>query len=66
MEDNGKKLNISCGWGGLITLVLVIAKLTGYAEISWEVCFTPLVIGFIAMVILAIVAVVGIIIVNRY
>lgn len=66
MEDNDKKLNLSCGWGGLITLVLVIAKVMGYVNISWELCLAPFVIGLVATTILAIVAIIGIVIVNRY
>lgn len=64
--NNEKQLNISCGWGGLISLILVIAKMTGIINISWQLCFAPLAMSLVAMVILAIIAVVGIIIVNRY
>ena len=66
MGDNDKKFNFSCGWGGLITLVLVIAKVMGYVNISWEICFAPFVISLVTTTILAIVAIIGIVLVNRY
>jgi hypothetical protein len=53
-------MNINLGFTSLLTLIFVIAKITGHLNWSWLWVFSPLWIGFaIAFILLLIVCIVG-------
>jgi hypothetical protein len=60
--SDGCSLNIGGGFFGLLTIVLIVLKLTGHISISWWWVFAPLIAGvLIWIVILAIIVVLMII-----
>lgn len=53
--------NNGIGFLGLLTIVFVIAKITGYITWSWWLVFSPMIIGFaLILIILAIILIIAI------
>lgn len=60
MSDSSSSSSSSAGIGflGLLTIVLVILKAMGYLNVSWLVCFLPIIIGWGIILLILLVALV--------
>jgi len=69
MNDSTTKnvnVNKGCPVLALITIVLIIAKVWGDADISWLFCFAPILVGLGIVLVVLIISIIATVILARW
>lgn len=65
-NTNNTNINLVCNWGWIATIVLIIAKVWGGAEISWFFCFIPAITLIVFSLVLTIIGVLAVLRINNF
>jgi len=69
-DSTTKNVNVNtkkgCPWAALITIVLIIAKVWGGADINWLFCFAPILIALGLTFLALIIGIIATLIVSRW